>query len=424
MNQSFRSRYILFVKLLFESIRFAAQALRANLLRTLLSLLGVTIGIFAIIAVYTVVDSLERSIRESMAFLGDRVIYVQKWPWGFDSDYPWWKYIKRPFPDTKEFQFLQKNLEYQAGVAMFAARGNNVLKYKNNSVEGVILQGVTYEFDRVSDVRMASGRYFAEIETVASRDVAILGADVAADVFGNEDPIGKNIKVKGRGFTVIGVLEKQGENLLGMPSNDKVCIIPYGVCLKLFTVGRRGVMPSIAIKGREDDPGMMNLENEIRGLMRSARGLKPSQDDDFSLNRPEMLANVITSTFDVIRNAGTYIGLFSILVGGFGIANIMFVSVKERTNIIGIQKSLGAKNYFILLQFLFEAVFLSFIGGALGMFLVWIITFVPLGSLEIILSLKNVAIGFFISACIGILAGIIPAVSASRLDPVIAIRSK
>ena len=424
MNRSFQSRYILFVKLLFESFRFAVQALRANLLRTLLSLLGVTIGIFAIIAVYTVVDSLERSIRDSMAFLGDRVIYVQKWPWGFDSDYPWWKYINRPFPDMKEFQFLQKNLEYQDGIAMFAVRGGNVLKYKNNSVEGVALQGVTYEFNRVSDVRMASGRYFAEIETAAARDVAILGADIAADAFGNEDPIGKNIKVKGRRFTVIGILEKQGENLLGMPSNDKVCIIPYGVCLKLFTIGRRGVMPSIAVKGRDDDPGMMNLENEIRGLMRSARGLKPKQEDDFSLNRPEMLANVITSTFDVIRNAGTYIGLFSILVGGFGIANIMFVSVKERTNIIGIQKSLGAKNYFILLQFLFEAVFLSFIGGALGMFLVWLITFIPLGSLEIILSLKNVSIGFFISACIGILAGIIPAVSASRLDPVIAIRSK
>lgn len=219
-------------------------------------------------------------------------------------------------------------------------------------------------------------------------------------------------------------MEKQGENMLGAPTNDKNAIVPYGAFNKLFSIGRGGVEPTIAVKGLDTDPGLQELEYEIKGVMRNIRGLKPREEDNFALNRPEMVAEAISSLFKVIGIAGWVIGGFSILVGGFGIANIMFVSVKERTNIIGIQKSLGAKNYFILFQFLFESVFLSLIGGGIGIFIVFLITIIPQDALKLLLSFANISLGLGVSVVIGVLSGIIPAVLASNLDPVIAIRSK
>jgi putative ABC transport system permease protein len=220
-------------------------------------------------------------------------------------------------------------------------------------------------------------------------------------------------------------MKRQGENLIDAPSNDDFCIIPYIGFKKLYYSGRRwGIESIISVKGRDDDVGLVKLENEIRGYMRSRRGLRPIQEDNFALNRPEAFANIISSTFDVIGIAGWVIGSFSILVGGFGIANIMFVSVKERTHIIGIQKSLGAKNYFILFQFLFEAIFLSLLGGGIGLLLVYLITIlVPTGSLELVLSIKNIILGLGVSSIIGMVSGIVPAALAARLDPVIAIRT-
>ena len=256
------------------------------------------------------------------------------------------------------------------------------------------------------------------------RNVALIGADIADNLFPGQDPIGKEFKLKGMRFKVIGVMEKQGENMMGIPGNDKNAIIPYSAFMKIFPTGPDGLEPAIAVKGLETDIGLMDLEYEIRGVMRSLRSLKPRDEDNFALNRPELLADAITGLFQIIGVAGWIIGGFSILVGGFGIANIMFVSVKERTNIIGIQKSLGAKNYFILLQFLFEAVFLSLIGGGLGILLVLGITLIPQDALEIILSAKNISLGLTVSVIIGLLSGIIPALMASRLDPVVAIRSK
>ncbi|RZL04714.1 MAG: FtsX-like permease family protein, partial [Hymenobacter sp.] len=188
--------------------------------------------------------------------------------------------------------------------------------------------------------------------------------------------------------------------------------------------GMSGPSPQLGVKGRDDDPGLLNLEAEMQGDMRSIRGLKPREEDNFALNRPEMIADAIGKLFSVIGVAGAIIGSFAMLVGGFGIANIMFVSVRERTNIIGIQKSLGAKNYFILFQFLFEAVFLCLMGGATGIFLVWLLTFFPLGDLTLFLSASNISLGLMVSVLIGVLAGIIPAVLAANLDPVIAIRAK
>ncbi|HEX8425853.1 ABC transporter permease [Hymenobacter sp.] len=417
------------LRLTLESFRFAWQALKANLLRTVLSLLGVTVGIFAIIAVFTVVDSLEANVRQSMSFVGDKVIYVMKMPWTFDQpDYPWWRYFQRPAPTVREFDLLQRSLSNnQRGVAIYAATGGNTLRVGSNSMQDCALMGVTYDYRNISDLPIAEGRYFTTQEMESARNVAVVGADIADNLFPNGSALGQEFKARGLTFTIIGVVKKEGKKLLDTPSNDTNCVIPFGSFTKMFTLssnGLTGVTPTIAVKGREEDAGLLDLEYEMKGLMRNIRTLKPREEDNFALNRPEMLTNMIGKLFSVIGVAGGVIGSFAMLVGGFGIANIMFVSVKERTNIIGIQKSLGAKNYFILFQFLFEAIFLCLIGGAAGILLVWLLTLVPQDITPIKLSGANITLGLTVSVVIGVLAGIIPAVLAANLDPVIAIRSK
>ncbi len=420
---------LLTLRLVLESFAFAWQALRANLLRTTLSLLGVTVGIFSIIAVFMVVDSLEANVRSSMSFLGDKVVYVGKWPWVFDPDRPWWKYFNRPVPTLREFRQLQRMLPAtsQNGVAIFVPKGGNTLKDGVNSVSDCALQGVSYDYRNVSSVPIELGRYFTQQEAEGGRPVAIIGATIAENLYPQGEPVGRQFKTQGRYFTVIGVMKKEGKKLLDTPSNDSNCLIPYGAFAGIFAMsstGMGGPSPMLGVKGRDDDPGLLNLEAEMQGAMRIIRGLKPREEDNFALNRPEMMADMIGKLFKVIGIAGAIIGSFAMVVGGFGIANIMFVSVRERTNIIGIQKSLGAKNYFILFQFLFEAVFLCLLGGATGIFLVWLITLVPQDALALTLSVGNISLGLLVSVAIGILAGIIPAVMAANLDPVIAIRAK
>mgnify|MGYP006277095253 CR=1 FL=1 len=417
---------MIIVRLILESFRFAWNALRTNLLRTTLSLLGVTIGIFAIIGVFTMVDSLERSIKDSLNFLGSNNINVDKWPYGLGGPYPWWEYLKRPYPTYEEYEYLAENVQNAQGITIIATRGGVTAKQRSNSSTDLSLVGVTYGHKDVYDIPIERGRYFTQMEADAGRNVVILGFRAAKELFPNRNPLNKEIKLKGLKYYVIGTIEEEGDSFLGAPSNDDNIYLPFKAFTKLYYSGDGrggGVEPTISLKGSENDIGLVELEAELRGLMRRIRGLKPKEADNFALNRPEAIANFIGSTFDVLGLAGWVIGSFSILVGGFGIANIMFVSVRERTNIIGIQKSLGAKNYFILFQFLFESVFLSLIGGGIGIFLVFLLSFISLGSLELALSINNIALGLGVSAIIGMVSGIIPAAMAARLDPVIAIRS-
>lgn len=412
------------LKLIMESFVFAFSALRSNLLRTTLSLLGVTIGIFAIIVVFTLVDSLERSINESLSFLGRTNMDVRRFPISFDGNIPWWDYWKRPYSTYEEYEYLRDNLKNAEGVTIFAF--NSITpKYKNSSSSDITLLGVAYGHNTVyNDFPQLQGRYFTEEETRSGRNVAIIGHRTRKEVFGDLEPIGRQLKIKGRKFTVIGVLPEQGAGLLGETSKDENIWIPFKSFSKIHYVGRRGIEPYITVKGLESDVGLVKVEYEMIGLLRKVRGLKPREKDNFAINRQQAILNQIGSFFDVLSTGGWLIGGFSILIGGFGIANIMFVSVRERTNIIGIQKSLGAKNYFILFQFLFESVFLAVIGGSVGLLLVFAFTFVPLGSLELVLSLKNIVLGVGVAGFIGMASGIIPAAIAARMDPVIAIRTQ
>ncbi|WP_186758455.1 ABC transporter permease [Echinicola salinicaeni] len=410
-------------RLIWESFRFAIQALKSNLTRTVLSLLGVTIGIFAIIAVFTLVDSLEKNIKSSFSFLGTNVLRVDRFPFAAGGEeYPWWKYFRRPPGNYSEFVFLNERLQNAEAITI-SASSNTTIKRESSSFQGANLQGVVYEHQNVYDIPVVEGRYFTEMEITAARNVTVIGAKIVDALFQGQNIIGQEIKIKGEKFTVIGILEEEGEGLFDLPSKDDACLIPYGAFGKMFYLGRWGIEPTIAAKGFDSDRNLVSLENEMTGLLRAKRGLKPIEENNFALNQSEFIQNAIGAIFDVISIAGAVIGGFSILVGGFGIANIMFVSVRERTNIIGIQKSLGAKNYFILLQFLFEATFLSLFGGLAGLILVFGITFVPLGSLEVFLSAKNIILGLGLSSSIGMLSGSIPAAMAARMDPVEAIRT-
>lgn len=414
---------MVFLSLIKESVLFALQSLYANKLRTFLSLLGITIGIFAIIVVFTIVDSLEKNIRGSIESLGENVVFVMKWPWTFGPDYPWWKYMNRPNPEYNELFDLQRKSKTAEAIA-YRVGGRRTVKQKGNIVENAVITGCSYEYYKIKSFDITDGRYFTENEVNAGNNVAVLGAKIAEGLFpNNQYPIGKEVKIAGKKAIVIGVFKKEGESMLGNSMDNQV-VIPFHFAKYILDVRSENAEPYIAVKAK---PGITNAEmkDELTGIMRGMRRLKPMVEDDFALNETNLLSKNFDMLFDIIGIAGWIIGGFSILVGGFGIANIMFVSVKERTSIIGIQKSLGAKNYFILLQFLCESVFLSLIGGIFGLLLTYLITLAARGNIdmEITLSYSNVILGLTISVLIGIISGFVPAYSASQLDPVEAIRS-
>lgn len=413
---------MIFLGLFKESILFAIAALTVNKLRTFLSLLGITIGIFAIIIVFTLVDSLEKDLRKSVQSLGDDVVFVQKWPWAFNGNYPWWKYMNRPLPDYKELDNVLQGCN-SAQAAAFLITAQITIKYKSSSIENVTVVCASHDYERVKNYEIAEGRYFTEIESSSGRPVAVIGSVLAEALFPHESPLGKTVKINGAKAIVIGVFKKEGESILG-GSPDTQVLVPVKYARSLIDIRDENLDPQIRVKAK---PGITNDEliAELTGLMRSIRKLKPREEDNFALNQTSLISQQFDSMFAIVGMAGWIIGGFSILVGGFGIANIMFVSVKERTNIIGIQKSLGAKNYFILSQFLFESVFLSLIGGIFGLLIVLVITMLAGDSfgMEVSLSRSNSVLGFTISVLIGVISGFVPAYSASQLDPVEAIRA-
>lgn len=411
----------LFFKLLSESILFALNALVVNKLRTFLSLLGVTIGIFAIISVFTMVDSMEQNIQGSIESLGDNVVFVQKWPWAFGGDYPWWKYVNRPVPTLKDLAEINKYCE-TAEASAFMLDVNRNVEFGNSVLEGATIILTSHDYNKVRNFEIAEGRYFTEAESTEGNAVAIIGAEVALQLFPNLNPIEKMVKIDKHKFQIIGIFKKEGESIIDN-SLDYTVIIPVNFSVKSIDLKNKRLETMIMVKAKE---GISNaeLKDELTGVLRSSRKLKPLAEDDFALNETSLLSQGIEDLFGTVNWAGGIIGLFSILVGGFGIANIMFVSVKERTNQIGIQKSLGAKNNFILFQFLSEAIILCLIGGIVGLVLIYSGTLIVQSVFEInvFLSLYNIVLGLVVSAVIGLISGIIPAWSASRLDPVEAIR--
>jgi putative ABC transport system permease protein len=404
-----------------ESFNFSLQSLIANKVRTLLSLLGITIGIVSIIAVFTAIDALKNNIKSSIESLGSNVVFIQKWPWEFGSDYQWWKFMNRPLPDIKDLQNIQKKCQ-DCEAAVMVINTNKTVRYQSNSVENTTITAASHDYFKVRNFEIFDGRYFTESESNSGKNVCVIGSEIASALFPNGNSIGNQVKILGRKITVIGIFAKEGSSILGT-SSDNVVLVPYQLAKTMIDVNSDKTDPGIFVKAKE---GVSNtsLKYELEFLMRSHRRIKPEQENNFALNETKMLSKGFDSLFVIINIAGIIIGGFSIIVGGFGISNIMYVSVKERTNQIGIQKALGAKSYFILLQFLFESVMLSLTGGIIGLLFLILCAFIctKIFDFDVYVQLHNIILGLTISFLIGVISGVAPSIQAAKLNPVDAIR--
>lgn len=412
---------LVYLRLLKESFRFAINALRNNKLRTLLSLLGVTIGIFSIIAVLAAVDSLDRKISKDLSSLDKNTIYLMKFCFG-PSEIPQWK--REQFPNVKydEYIALKNSLNNTEQVAYQLFVNHESLKYDSKTVSDVNIIPSSNEMVNIDGLSFYKGRFYNESESNSGSAVIVLGYDIAEGLFGTSDPIGKNIRLYGQRFTVIGVIEKQGAGFFG-DSNDTSAYIPANFLRKMY--GDSDSMTPVIVIKPEKGVDMEAYKAQVGQKLRAVRGMKAGEMDNFFVNVLSGFTDFIDGILGTLRMGGIGISFFSFLVGGFGVANIMFVSVKERTNLIGIQKSLGAKNRFILFQFLFEAVILCLIGGIIGLVIVWLLSILLTNLLdfEFVLSFWNIIIGGGLSMFVGLISGILPAISAARLDPVEAIRT-
>ena len=418
------SKMKVLLKIIYESIVQAFQSLVGNKLRTFLSLLGITIGIFCIIAVQSAVDSLETSIKSGFNELGSDVIYVQTMPWNEDPNRNYWKYAKRPEPSYKDYTSISEKSKLSEYIAYTIFTGGKTIKYKSSSLSNAFIMGATYNYKNLQSIEIEKGRYFTQQEYNTGANKIILGYQVAQALFKTLEPIGKEVKLFGQKFVVIGVLKAEGDNMFNFLDFDEVMWVSFNNLKRYVNTNENSnVGKLLSIKARPE-ADVEELKGELTSILRSSRRLKPTEDENFALNELSMLSQVLDSVFGVMNIVGLLIGAFALIVGIFSVANIMFVSVKERTNIIGIKKALGAKRGIILLEFLIESIILCLIGGIVGLiFVVVVLKIISSASpFEMFLSTTNIIIGITVAVAVGIVSGIIPAILASKLDPVVAMR--
>lgn len=413
---------VLIVNLLRESIIFILLSLRADKLRTFLSIFGVTIGVFSMVSVFSAIDSLKANVKKGIDTFGSTSLIIEEYPWQTESSSNDLKaHKKRPAITIEEFRYLKEHSQNLESVA-FLLYINKGVSYKRNSYGNPYVYATTIDWDKIYRINIYKGRYFSQKESASGSPVAIIGDDIGEVLFKNEDPIGKKIKIGNNKVTVIGILKKAGVSLASIFEDDISVLLPLSYARTITSI--KSPYTQIFAKPKV---GVSREEAilETRYLIKTSRRLKPSQNENFAINEMTFLLNITNGILSKINIGGWVIGAFSLLIGAFGIANIMFVSVKERTCIIGLQRALGAKRYIIIMQFLSEAIVLSVIGGLIGIMICFllILTIGSFDSFEISLSIYNVVKGVTISFFVGIISGSIPALQAARLNPADAINS-
>lgn len=414
------------IEILGSSLNLTWQEFKSHKTRTLLSLSGVGFGILCIIGVLATVNSLEYAVQQDIKALGSNTIYIDKWDYSAgDNDYPWWKYVNRPTPKYDEVELLRQRVPAIGHIAF----NNNItapIEYNGSVLTGLNYYGVSDEFDQLQPVEVGNGRWFTQSEFEQGTGVIVLGYLVAENLFGSDvkKGIGQELKLKdGKRAVVVGILKKKGKSIIGGWDYDNNTLITRNF---MKTMAREDwTNPSILVSGKEGIP-LEQLKDELLGAMRSIRKLKPTQEDNFSLNDINALSGFATGIFDGVNKGGWAIATLSLIVGMFGVANIMFVTVRERTSQIGLKKAIGAKKITIMTEFLLESSFLCIMGGLLGLLVVVILTFIlsAIFGFSVFIAPGIIMLAITICVVVGIIAGIIPASIAARMDPVVAIRSK
>jgi putative ABC transport system permease protein len=409
------------LNILGSSIKLTFQELKSNKLRTALSLTGVAFGIFCIIGVLATVNSLERNIQEEVKGLGTNTIYIDKWDYSGGPDKPFWKLRARPNMKAEEADQIKERSDLTEAAVFFMSFGGSA-SYGSDVLDGVSIYGINPDQINIQPLNFLSGRYFSPTEFIGGAATGIIGHTNAENLFGSpERALGKVIDIKGRKVHIVGVLQKEGKTFVGW-NYDNCIMITYKFCKQLFD--EKSTNPIVIVKGKPNVPSAA-LSDELRGIMRQVRKLGPTQEDNFTLNSVEGFSQAISSSFVFLNIVGSIIGGISLVVGMFGIANIMFVTVKERTPVIGLKKAIGAKSGTILFEFLTEASILCLMGGAIGLIFVYILTLILSGPLDfpVYISAPMLAVTIILCVSVGIIAGILPARRAAKMDPVVAIRS-
>jgi putative ABC transport system permease protein len=416
----------LFFVLFWESIRIALAELRQNKLRSFLSLLGVTIGIFCIISVLSAVSSMKMHLNDSLSKLGNDFVMVEKWPWAFDDpNYAWWKYVNRPVPDREELSRIQAGVPGCANANLEINDNKEIhLKFGNNQIDNAQIMAVTKEYALMNDLKIGIGRFLSANEMDNGAPLIVLGYSIAKELGNGQASmvLGQWINILGRKMRVVGVFEEQGNSMFATDYN-KVSLISYDYYKTVRDIHDKNLDAKIKVDAKMG-VGVETLKAQVTRVLRAKRQLRPTQEDNFALNQMSVLKQGFDGIFAALNVGGFLIGFLSLLVGTFGIANILFVSVRERTPQIGIKKAIGAQPFFILLEFLTESVVLCLMGGAIGIGLVYGLMKIAEKALDmtLYLTLGNIGFGLGISVIIGLLAGIIPAWRAAKMDPVMAIR--
>ncbi len=413
------------LEIITSSFKMALQELWKNKLRTFLSLFGITIGIFCIIGVLTVVGSLERNIQNEVRSLGTNTIYIDKWDYtaGSGAEYPWWKYVNRPLPKYDEVKHIKQRTP-SAKYAAFRIRASDQVEFKGNLLSKVNMYGITEDFSSIQPLEIIYGRYLSAAEFDNGSSITVVGNDVAEKLFGQASlALDKQITLRGKKVLIAGVIKKQGRQMIGGWDFDQSIILPYRFARSVMN--ERRADPLIMVQG-QDNITSKALKDELTATMRAIHKLTPVKEEDFALNDINDFSNTISAAFVSLNIGGWAIAALSLIVGMFGVANIMFVTVRERTGQIGLKKAVGAKSRVILAEFLLESAFLCIIGGLIGLLLVFLLTQLLTGALDfpVYISTTNMVLAIVICIVVGIVAGFIPARQAARMDPVVAIRSK